>query len=409
MEAEAQLGRGLNLLVSLPEGAERQQRELDLQSALVVTLMQTRGYAAPAVAETLARARQLCEELDRPPQFANVLYVQCGHCILRGELLLACQYAMEHLQLGEARNDRVIKSTACVNSASAWSIRGEFLTARAYGEQVLELYDQAEGATFARISPQDPQLTALITLSDVLTNLGYLDQARLRRDEAIVKARHRRHANTLALVLAGAWNCEYKVRSKPAFLLERAEELQRHCVEHGLPFYSAQANVYRGASLSALGSTDHGLALLTEGLAAYRTIGARVGVPGFLLLQADCYRSAGEPKEGMRCLDEAAYLIEATQIRSAEAGMYRRRGEFFLFVGNREAADACFHQAIDVARRQKARLWELQAASGLARLWREQGKRADARDLLGPISNWFTEGFDAPDLKEAKGLLNELA
>jgi predicted ATPase len=99
LEAEAQLGRGLDLLVGQPEGIERQRRELDLQSALVVTLMQTRGYAAPAVAETLGRARQLCEQLNRPPQFANVLYVQCGHCILRGELPLACQYAMEHLQL----------------------------------------------------------------------------------------------------------------------------------------------------------------------------------------------------------------------------------------------------------------------------------------------------------------------
>ena len=127
LEAEAQLGRGLNLLASLPEGTERQQRELDLQSALVVTLMQTRGYAAPAVAETVARARQLCDQLNHPPQFANVLYVQTGYRIIRGELPLACQNAMEHLQLGEARNDPVIKSTACLNAASAWFYRGDFV------------------------------------------------------------------------------------------------------------------------------------------------------------------------------------------------------------------------------------------------------------------------------------------
>jgi hypothetical protein len=136
-EAEGQLGMGLNLLASLPEDAERQQRELDLLSALIVTAMQTQGYAAPAVAETLARARQLCEQLNQPPQSANVLYVQTGYRILRGELLLACQNAKEHLELGEARNDPVVKSTACFNSSAAWLYRGEFAAARAYAEQVL--------------------------------------------------------------------------------------------------------------------------------------------------------------------------------------------------------------------------------------------------------------------------------
>jgi predicted ATPase len=117
---------------------------------------------------------------------------------------------------------------------------------------------------------------------------------------------------------------------------------------------------------------------------------------------------AGQPAEGLKCLDEAACLIEATQIRSAEAGMYRRRGEFLLVVGDRAAAEASFLQAIDVARRQKAKLLELQAASALARFWRDQGKGTEARKLLGPIYNWFVEGFDAPDLKDAKALLDEL-
>jgi tetratricopeptide (TPR) repeat protein len=298
--------------------------------------------------------------------------------------------------------------TACANSASAWASRGEFITGRAYAERALELYDPAHSARFALISPQDPQLTALIGLADVLFNLGFLDQARLRPDEALTKARQRRHANTLALVLANAWSCDYRVRSDPALLLELAEELQRHCAEHRLPFYAAQANVYRGSSLSALGCTTQGLAVLTEGLASYRAIGALVSVPTFLLLLADCYRNAGEPKEGLRYLDEAGRLIEATQIHSAEAGMYRRRGEFFLLFGDLDAAETSFFRAIDIARCQSARLFELQAASSLARLWRDQSKRAEARDLLRSIYSWFTEGFDAPDLKDAKALLDEL-
>jgi tetratricopeptide (TPR) repeat protein len=408
LEAEAQLGRGLNLLASLPEGIERQQRELDLQSALVVTLMRTRGYGAPAVAETIGRARQLCEQLNQPPQFANVLYVQCGYRIIRGELPLACQNAMEHLQLGEAWNDPVVKSTACMNAAAAWFHRGGFVSARSYAEQVLEVYDPSQSAVFATISPQDPQLAALVILSNALSCLGLLDQARVQCDKALVTARQRAHALTLALVFSFACDRGVSVRSEPALLLARADDMKAHCTEHVLPYFAAIATVHRGSALSRLGSTDQGLALVAKGLAAYRATGALVWVPKVLSLLADCYRNAGEPREGLKCLDEAACLIEATQIRSAEAGMYRRKGELLLIVGDRAAAETSLLQAINVARREKAKLLELQAAFVLAQFWRDQGKRAEARDLLGPIYNWFTEGFDAPDLKDAKVLLDQL-
>jgi predicted ATPase len=405
LEAEAQLGKGLNLLDSLPEDTERQQHELDLQSALIVTLMQTQGYAAPAVAETLARARQLCEQLNQPPQFANVLYVQGGYHILRGELQLACQDAKEQLELGEAWNDPVVKSTACFNSAAAWFFRGDFAAARTYAEQVLQLYDTAHSSLYAMISPQDPQLAALIFLSCALSCLGHLDQSRLRRDEALVKARQRAHANTLALVLSMAWFHDASVQSEPALLLERAEELQAHCAEHGFPYFAAISGVYRGSALSALGSVDEGLTLLTEGLDAYRATGALVSVPHFLQLLADCYRRAGQPKEGLKYLDEAARQIEATE----EAEMHRLRGELLIAVGDPVAAEASFRQAIAIARKQNAKLWELRAATSLTRLWRDRGKRDEARDLLAPVYGWFTEGFDTLDLKEAKALLDELA
>jgi tetratricopeptide (TPR) repeat protein len=303
LEAEAILSKGLDLLGSLPEDTERQQLELDLRSALIVTLMQTKGYAAPAVAETLARASQLCEQLNQPPQCANVLYVQCGYRILRGELPLACQNAKEHLDLGEARNDPAVKSTACFNSAVAWFYRGDFAAARAYSERVLELYDIAHSSLYDTISPQDPQLGALILLSCVLSCLGHLDQARLRRDEALVKARQRAHAHTLAVVLARAWEHDAGVQSEAAMLFERAEELRAHCAEHGFPYFAAIASVYRGSALSMLGCADEGLALVTQGLAAYRAR-ALLYVPNFLLLLADCYRRAGQPKEGLKYLNE---------------------------------------------------------------------------------------------------------
>jgi predicted ATPase len=412
LEAEALLSKGLDLVASLPEDTERQQHELDLRSSLIVTLMQTQGYAAPAVAETLARARQLCEQLNQPPQCANVLYVQCGYRILRGELRLACQNAKEHLELGEGRNDPVVKSTACFNSAVAWFYRGDFAAARAYAERVLELYDTAHSSLYATISPQDPQPGALILLSFLLSCLGHIDQARLRRDEALLKARQRAHANTMGVVLTRAWEHDAGVQSEPALLLERAEELAAHCAEHRLPYFAAIASVYRGSALSMLGSAEEGLALVTEGLASYRAMGALVYVPSFLRLLADCYRRVGQPKDGLKYLDEAAHeaarQIEPTEEHSTAADRHSLQGELLIAVGDPMAAEVSFRKAIAVAGRQNAKLWELRAATSLARLWRDQGKRDDAHELLAPVYGWFTEGFDTLDLKEAKALLNEL-
>jgi predicted ATPase/class 3 adenylate cyclase len=409
LEAEAQLSKGLNLLAGMPEGSERQQRELDFRSALTVTLMQTQGYAAPAVSETLSRARQLCEQLNRPPQFANVLYAQCGYRILRGELLLACQDAKEHLELGEARNDPVVKSTACFNSAAAWFLRGEFAEARAYAERVLELYDTAHSSLYATVSAQDPQLGALSRLSCALCSLGYLDQARVRRNEALEKARQRAHAHSLAFTLATVWEHDASVQLEPALLLESAKELQAHCARHGFPYFAAIATAYSGAALSASGQEDEGLAMLAEGLAAYRATGALVAVPSILRSLAECHRRAGQPREGMMCLDEAARYSEAMHIRSNKAEIYRLRGELLIAVGDPVSAEASFRQAIAVAHSQSAKLWELRAAVSLAQFLRDRGKRGEARDLLVPIYGWFREGFGTPVLQIAKALLDELA
>jgi hypothetical protein len=134
---------------------------------------------------------------------------------LPGELALACQNAKEHLELGAVRNDPIVKSTAALNSAVAWFLPGEFVTAQAYAEQALELQDIGYSSLYAVICPQDPWIGALITLSRALVCLGHLDQARLRRDEALAKARQRAHAHTLALVLAAAWDRDAAVRSEP--------------------------------------------------------------------------------------------------------------------------------------------------------------------------------------------------
>ena len=164
----------------------------------------------------------------------------------------------------------------------------------------------------------------------------------------------------------------------------------------------------RGWCLGAMGQSAEAIALILKGLDNYRATGAVLVIPFFLMTLAEVYGMAAQADEGLKRLAEVANIVEATQERWADAEMHRLRGTLSLSMHQRAAAEDSFHQALAVARRQSAKFWELRAALDLARLWRDRGKREEARDLLAPVYGWFTEGFDTLDLKEAKALLDEL-
>src|SRR5215469_3928770 len=388
-EAVAQLRKGLGLISNMPDGAERLQYELDLQIALSMALIATQGYAAAAVAETHGRARELCERLDRPTQLVYLLAGECVGHLHRAELALACQLSKQILNLGEARNDAAVKFQGHLSSAVSWFFRGDFVPARAHAEQALTLYDPAH----AVLGPVDPHIRTLTYSFRLLMYLGYLDQARLRRHETLAQARQRTHAHTLASVLGIALICDAHIRSDFAILLQRAEELAALCAEHAFPYWAAIAFCIRGWCLSASGRVEEGLELLSESLANIRATGAVTSVPFFLTMHAGALGNAGRPTEGLKQLNEAVQQIEATKERWSESDVHRVRGELLIAVGDAVVAEKSLYQAIAVARRQSAKLFELRAAASLARLWLDQGKRAEARHLLAPIYNWFTEGF----------------
>ena len=160
--------------------------------------------------------------------------------------------------------------------------------------------------------------------------------------------------------------------------------------------------------LLGLGQAREGLARLERGLAALRETGTVSGTPGLLISLAQARGMLGQPIEGLHCLDEARQIIEATEERLDEAELHRMRGDLLLQTGDRGAAEASFREAIALAQGQSAKLYELRAATGLARLWRDHGKEGEARALLAPIYGWFIEGFEAPDLQDARAVLAEL-
>jgi len=215
---------------------------------------------------------------------------------------------------------------------------------------------------------------------------------------------------TLALGLYHAYFDWVFARVTPGeSMLRSADELRGISSEQGFPFWLAGGNIMRGWCLGVMGQTTDGIALILRGLGTFRATGANVTLPYCLALLADVYGMAAQPREGLNRLAEAAKEIETTHERWAQAEIHRLQGALFLSMDNHIEAEESYRHAIAVAQEQNAKFWELRAALALARLWRDQGKRSEARDLLAPVYGWFTEGFDTPVLQDAKALLDELA
>jgi class 3 adenylate cyclase/predicted ATPase len=395
IEAEAQLKKGLELVVRLPDNLDHQQNELNLQIAYGRALRATRGFAAPEVSAAFTRARWLCEQLDQPSQLAMVMSGQWSNCLSRGDILLSYQLANELLDHGETRNDPSLRLAGYRCSTVSCFHLGDLGRAREHAERAIALCD-----------PAHPPLVPLAYLYRSLLHLGYLDQACSRRDELLEQARRGTQSHTLATAITLL--CDKYLERDPATLLQRADALMALGFRHDFPFFAAGGTVFRGWCLSALGQPGEGLRVLTEGIAHYRATGALQNVPLFLTMLAQAFGRAGRAAEGLSHLDQAEQVLNTTQERWAEVELRHVRGELLVAVGEHAAAKHSLLLAVSVASQQKAKLLELLATMSLARLLRDRGKPGEGHDLLESIYGLFIEGFDTPILKEAAILLNSL-
>jgi predicted ATPase len=405
-EAITQLQNGLDLLSGLPEGAPRQEQELSLQVTLGHALVAAKGYAAPESEQAYVRARRLCEQLDRPPKL-GILVGQFVFRLVRAELEQAAEHAEEIRRLAEVRNDQRWRCTGCSLSALVCRFLGNFKEARGHYDNALSPRDPMSRLMTA--SPDDLYAMSMVYLSRTLLCLGYIDQGRSQRDKALAEARNFSPYN-LAHAQCTIWDGDwalYGAKSANA-MLRSAEEVLAISREQGYPLLCSIGTIMRGWCLGAMGRAAKGIQQILEGIEIGRDTGTKLAMPFFLTTLAELYGLAAQPDEGLNCLAEAAELAETTQERWAEAEMHRLRGTLLLSTHRHAAAEDSYHRALAVARRQSAKLWELRAALDLARLWRDQSKRTEARDLLAPVYNWFTEGFDTPVLQDAKALLDQL-
>jgi predicted ATPase len=400
-EAVMQVTKGLELLPGLPDSAVRQQHELRFQLVLGAAFTATKGHASAAVGQTYDRARQLCKLLADPPQLVPVLLGQWIHRVMRSDLGAARQLSEELQERGDITNDPAARVTGCYAAGMTRTCLGEFVEARALLEQVLALYDPAN-----RRSVLDERVAALSNLYCVISALGYPEQGRVKRHEALAEARRVSYPFPLADALLWSFIGDWSVGQREA-LIDRADELLALATEHGFVLFSAAGTLFRGWCLAVAGQ-DAGLAMLEQGVELCRATNSFLLLPFALTLFGEALAKAGRPEDGLRQLSEAARLVEVTQARWGEAELHRLRGELLCSLRQPEAAEHGFRDAIVVARRQSAKLWELRATTSLARLWREQARQRDARELLMPVYAWFTEGRDMPDMRAAGELLDEL-
>jgi predicted ATPase len=203
----------------------------------------------------------------------------------------------------------------------------------------------------------------------------------------------------------------YQFRREAQRTHERAEALMTLSTEQRFAFWVVSATVLRGWALAEQGQGAEGMAQIRQGLAAWQAMGEALYQPHGHTLLAEAYGNVGQPEAGLTVLAEVLADVHNTGLCYCEAELYRLKGELLLqqATGSGDEAEICFRQALDIARRQQAKSLELRAATSLARLWQQQGKRAEARELLAPIYGWFTEGFDTADLQKAQALLKALA
>jgi predicted ATPase len=330
---------------------------------------------------------------------------QSRYHAIRGELDLAL--SLDEDLLSRQRNDGTGLVLGHHSSGLNLMYVGRFSPSRSHLEGVLALYDPISHPSLVHQTGGHPQVASQMYLGYVLFCLGFPAHALLHSNAGIAEARRLAHLPSLAASLVHGAILLSLVRDNAA-VDEWTDELAAVATEQGFAQWGALGTIYRGWVKVKNGDVAEGISLLRSGSRAYHATGAETWMPHFIALLAAGCEIAGQVEEGLTLLDDALQIVERTGERWFAAELYRHKGQLLLRQGLSEAAEELYHKALTIAEEQGAKLWELRATVSLARLRRDQGRPAEAHDLLAPIYAWFTEGFDTPDLTEAKALLDAL-
>jgi class 3 adenylate cyclase/predicted ATPase/ribosomal protein L40E len=407
-EAIAQFRKAIALLAMQPEGAQRDTHEVALQLSLGGSLSAVRGFAHPEVEAAYERARVLCEAVGDAGRLGRALlglaafYMGCGE-VERGRTLAA-----RLLAAAEQSGDTEMALLANANVAAAEYYQGKFASSLAHCEAVRTLYEPGRHHVLASISPGDPGADALATAAWALWALGWPDRALGRAREAVRLARQLCHSVSLAEAL-GYETAVHWLRRDVTEQRERAAEAIALTEAQGFPLWLGMGRMFHALARATSGEPAAVADMLTA-VALLAETDNQSAAPALFVMFGEAYLAAGQHAEARGAVETGLAIAAQTGQFFFDSELNRLRGEIVLASGGALAeAEGHFHDARDIARGQEAKSFELRAATSLARLWRNQGKRAEARDLLAPLYGWFTEGFDTADLKDAKALLDEIS
>jgi tetratricopeptide (TPR) repeat protein len=409
-EAIGHLTKGLALVGTMDESPERDAQGLQFLNPLGTAYIATRGYAAPQVGPVFLRARELCNRIGQPAQRVAAMWgVWVWHAV-RGEFRLCMGLATESMEFAERVDDPGMKMEALFQLGWTMLFRADFVGAREhFGKAIAGPDDPERTKKWASVTGQNSGVAHRSFLSLTLWHLGCPDQALKVNREVCELARELGRPYDLCQALQ-ARDWLYNLCRLGADAQTAVEEQLDLASKQGFAWFRAEGTLNKAAGAALQGRPNEAVALVLRSLDAIRAIGAGYRVSYALSVLGDVYTQVGRFEDARRTLNEGLALAEKNDDRFQEAELHRLKGELHLAEANDQAAaEGCLHTAIETARRQQSRAWELRATMSLARLWQRQGRRDEARAALAAVYRTYTEGFTTPDLVDAAALLEALA
>ncbi len=409
-EAERLLEQARSFLPALPANSERLEAELAVELSLGSVMIGTKGWSAPQREQSFLRAQQLCEELSDRNQLIRVLVNLSQTCIQQCRMREAREYAERCVALSEQQGDIGLLLMARNTLGEVLARCGKLRAAREHLRGALELFDSHRHAYLESVFGVDPRVMLSLFLAPVEQLMGFWDRAREESETAMRRARAQTDRFSLGVAVINASTLA-RLAGDPTAAFELAEDYLKAAREIGSEQGIAFSLGMLGAALLKLGRSNEAILALNDGIQRYRATGGLASQERWLLPLAEAYALEGRTDEALGMVSDMLGTARRTGHLMYEPMLLQARGEFLLegLSPDRQGAEAALRQAIEAARWQEAKCSELRATTSLARLLDRQCKRDEARAMLADIYNWFSEGFDTADLKDAKALLDEIS
>ncbi|WP_331376049.1 AAA family ATPase [Sinorhizobium chiapasense] len=410
VEALAHLGKGLQMVASLPSNEVRLRREIHLQNAMGVAAIAVRGWGSPEVQHAFSSARRLCEKLGDRNELFVAVRGEASYQLISGHLHEADDLGCQCLRIAEFANDRSLLLEA---HHQLWATRfflGDYRAAEKHADWGIATYDPDRDHRLTYIfTGHDPGVCCRNFSAQMLWIHGYPDQALQRIREAAVLARREAHSVTMATALNNMANI-LLARREPEAALKAAQQQLEVSTKFDLPLMAGAARFNIGWALAQRRELAEGIREMNKAVEAVETTGADMGMSFCLCVLAQTHGQFGEANKGLTVLEKAFEITARTRSKYQLPELLRTKGELLSRLNpDAEIAERWFRKALAMARAEETKSTELRAAASLARLYLDQGRNQEALELLAPIYAWFTEGFDTGDLVEAKALIDYLS